>query len=56
VVTCLALDPRFAASNPAEEDEFLRTIKIRRTISFGREAKALVPSRKSLRHVEELYW
>jgi hypothetical protein len=33
------LDPRFAGSNPAENDGFLRAIKIRKTSSFGGEAK-----------------
>jgi hypothetical protein len=35
VVACLPLDPRFAGSNPAEDDAFLRAIKIRSTTSFG---------------------
>jgi hypothetical protein len=34
------LNPRFAGLNPAEDDGFLWAIKIRRTISFGREVKA----------------
>jgi hypothetical protein len=33
----LPLDPRFAGSNPAEGDRFLRVIKICSTPSFRRE-------------------
>jgi hypothetical protein len=33
------LDPRFAGSEPAEDMDFLREIKIRRTPSFGEEVK-----------------
>jgi hypothetical protein len=33
------LEPRFAGSNPAEDDEFLRAIKIRSITSFGVEVK-----------------
>jgi hypothetical protein len=54
VVACLPLDPRFVGSNPAKNDGFLRTIKIRSTTSF-REVKPLVPCRKILRHVNEPY-
>jgi hypothetical protein len=45
VVACLPLDPRFAGSNPAEDDGFLRVITIRSTTSFGEEVKPLVPCR-----------
>jgi hypothetical protein len=31
------MNPRFAGSNPAESDEFLRVIKIGSTTSFGGE-------------------
>jgi hypothetical protein len=31
----LPLDPRFASSNTAEDDDFLGAIKIRSTTSFG---------------------
>jgi hypothetical protein len=34
VVACLPLDPRFAGSNPGEDDGFSRVIKIRSTTSF----------------------
>jgi hypothetical protein len=47
VVACLPLDPRFAGSKPAEDDGFLRVIKIRSTTSFGGEV--------DLRHVKEPY-
>jgi hypothetical protein len=38
-LACLLLDPRFAGSNPAEDDGFLRAIKIRSTTSFGGKVK-----------------
>jgi hypothetical protein len=31
VVACLPFDPRFAGSNPTEDDRFLRVMKIRST-------------------------
>jgi hypothetical protein len=34
-LTWLPLGPRFSGSSPAEDDEFLRTIKIPSTTSFG---------------------
>jgi hypothetical protein len=37
MVVVLSLDPRFAGSNPVDSDGFLRAIKIRCTISFGRK-------------------
>jgi hypothetical protein len=46
VTACLPLDPRFAGSNPAEDDGFLRVIKIRSTTSFGGEVKPSVPCRR----------
>jgi hypothetical protein len=47
VVVCLPLDPRFAGSNPAEDDGFLTVIKIRSTTSFGGEVKPpSVPCRR----------
>jgi hypothetical protein len=33
------MDPRFAGSNPAEDDGFLTAIKIRSTTYFGGEVK-----------------
>jgi hypothetical protein len=52
VIACLPLDTRFAGSNPAEDDGFLRVIKIRSTTSFGGEV-----SRRShvadLRHIKK---
>jgi hypothetical protein len=35
MVSVLPLGPRFAGSNPAEGDEFLRATKIRSKRSFG---------------------
>jgi hypothetical protein len=46
VVACLPLGPRFAGSNPAEDDGFLRVIKFRSTTSFGGEVKPSVPCRR----------
>jgi hypothetical protein len=54
VVACLPQNPRLAGSNPAEDDGFLRVIKIRSTTSFGGEEKSSVPCR-NLRHVKEPY-
>jgi hypothetical protein len=45
------LDPRFAGSNPAVDNGFLRAIKIRSTTSFGGEVKPLVTYQKIERHV-----
>jgi hypothetical protein len=39
---CLSLDPRFAGSNPTEDDGFIRVIKIRSTTSFGGKVKPSV--------------
>jgi hypothetical protein len=44
VVTCLPLDPRLTVSNLAEDDGFLRVIKIRSTTSFVGEVKPSVMS------------
>jgi hypothetical protein len=53
VVACLPLDPRFAGSNPAEGDVFLRAIKsVAPLTSEG--VKPSLPCRKILRHVKEL--
>jgi hypothetical protein len=40
------------ASNPVENEEFLRTIKIRSTTSFGGEVKPSAICRKVLRYVK----
>jgi hypothetical protein len=53
VVACLPLDPRFEGSNPAEDNVFLRAIKIWNIISFGGEVKLSVPCCKILQHVKE---
>jgi hypothetical protein len=53
-VACLPLDPRFADSNPAEDDGILRAIKLRRTNSFGRDASRQFHA-VDLRHVKEPY-
>jgi hypothetical protein len=43
VVVYLPLDPRFAGSNPAKDDGFLRVIRIHSITSFGEEVKPSVP-------------
>jgi hypothetical protein len=42
VVAYLPLDSRFACSNLAEDDGFLRVIKIRSKISFRGEVRFMV--------------
>jgi hypothetical protein len=44
-LACLPLDSRFAESNPAEGDGFLRLIKIRSTPSIGGELRPEAPCR-----------
>jgi hypothetical protein len=48
----MALNTRFEGSNPAKGDGFLRTIKIRSTLSFRLEVKPSAPCRKILRYVK----
>jgi hypothetical protein len=48
----MPLDPRFAGSNLAEDNGFLRVIEMHRTISCGEEVKLLAPCRKILQHVK----
>jgi hypothetical protein len=48
------LDPRLAGSKPAEENGFLKAIKILSTPSFGGEVKPLAACRKILQHVKNL--
>jgi hypothetical protein len=40
----LSLHPRITSSNPAEDDGFLKTIKIRSMMSFRGEVKPSVPT------------
>jgi hypothetical protein len=47
------MHPRFAGSNTAVGDGFLVGIKIRSTLSFGREVKPSAPCCKVLRHVKD---
>jgi hypothetical protein len=47
------VDPGFTDSNAADSDEFLRTIKVRSTSSFGEVVKPSAPCRKMLRHVKD---
>jgi hypothetical protein len=51
-LSCLLLDRRFLGSNPAEDDEFSRVIKIRSTTFFVGEGKPSAPCRKILRRVK----
>jgi hypothetical protein len=53
VLACLTLNLRFAGSNPAEDDGFLRVIKITSTTSFGGDVKPSSPCGKILRHAKE---
>jgi hypothetical protein len=56
VIRCLLrlpLDPRLAGWNPAEDDGFLRAIKIYITTSFEMEVKPTALCRKILWHVKE---
>jgi hypothetical protein len=55
VVVCLQLNPRFAGSNPGDEDGFLRAIKILSKTSFGGDARPSPPCRRILRHVKDPY-
>jgi hypothetical protein len=52
---CLLLDLRFVESDLAEDDGFLREIKICSMTSFREEVKPMVPCRKILRHFKDLY-
>jgi hypothetical protein len=52
VVIVLVIGPKVCESDPAENDKFLRAIKIRSTTSFGREVKPSASCRKLLRHVK----
>jgi hypothetical protein len=49
------MDPNFAGSNTAEDDGFLRTIKIGSTTFFGEEVKPSVSCRKVLRKIKSPY-
>jgi hypothetical protein len=53
VVECLPLESRFACSDPAEDDEYLREIKIHNTTSFRGEIKLSVPCHTILQHVKK---
>jgi hypothetical protein len=60
VVAYLPLDVRFADSTPTENEEFLRTIRIRSTTSFGEELKPEVLHKinnrlKNLRSMKEIF-
>jgi hypothetical protein len=53
VVSVLATGLKGRGFEPGQCDGFLRAIKIRSTLSFGREVKPEVPCRKILRHVKD---
>jgi hypothetical protein len=55
VIACLPLNPRFEGSYPAEDDGFLRALKINSTISFAGKIKPSVPCCNILRHVKDPY-
>jgi hypothetical protein len=52
VVIVFDIEPKFASSDPEEDDGFLREIKILNMTSFGEEVKPSVPCGKSLRQVK----
>jgi hypothetical protein len=47
------LDPRFIGSDLAEDDVFLKVIKIHSTTSFREKVKLSAPCPKILRHVKK---
>jgi ribosomal 50S subunit-associated protein YjgA (DUF615 family) len=51
----LPTNPRFAGSYPAEDNRFLREIKIRSAKSFEDKVKPSISGRKILRHDKERY-
>jgi hypothetical protein len=53
VVSVLATGTKGRGFEPGQGDEFLRSIKIHSTPSFGWEVKLEVPCRKILRHVKD---
>jgi hypothetical protein len=54
-LACLPLIPSYAGTNTADDDEFLREIKIRSRTSFGAEVKPSVPRRKILLMLKQPY-
>jgi hypothetical protein len=50
----LATGAKDRGFEPGLGDGFLRAIKVRSKLSFGREVKPKVPCRKILRHVKDL--
>jgi hypothetical protein len=46
VVACMPLGPRFEGSNQAQDDEFLRSIKVHSTASFEGGGKPSFPCRE----------
>jgi hypothetical protein len=53
VVIVLVVGPKVCGFRLGPDDEFLRTIKIRSTTSFGGKVKPSAPCRKILRHVKD---
>jgi hypothetical protein len=51
----MPLDPRLAASNPAEAMDFLRAIKIRSTPSIGGKVKPEARCLKILQYVKIIF-
>jgi hypothetical protein len=52
VVIVLVLGSRFASSNLAKDNGFLRVIKLHSTTSLRGKVKPLVPCREMFRHVK----
>jgi hypothetical protein len=55
LLSCLPLEPRFAGSNPAEDDGLLKTIQISARLHSEGKYKPAVPS-KIVRHVKYPYF
>jgi hypothetical protein len=55
VVACLSLGPKIRRFKRAEDDGFLRAMKIRNTISFGGKVKPSATCRKISRYAKHTY-
>jgi hypothetical protein len=54
-LSCLPLDQRFAGLSSAEDNGFLKAIKIRSATFIGGKVKPAVPCRSIYRYVKEPY-
>jgi mannitol-specific phosphotransferase system IIBC component len=55
VVACLSLGPKIRRFKRAEDDGFLRAMKIRNTVSFGRKVKPSATCRKISQYAKHTY-